>query len=52
MHVHRFLKAVNADVESNFQKSTLKVESNHLWILVDKQWVDVWISWDHLQPVT
>lgn len=38
MYVHHLPKAVNTEVESNSLKSTIKAESNHLWVLFDKQW--------------
>lgn len=36
MHVCHLLNIANTEVESNVLNSTIEVESNHLWLLVDK----------------
>lgn len=38
MFVYHLLEVVNTEVKNNFLKFTVKVESNHLRILLDKQW--------------
>ena len=38
MQVNHLLKAADTEVKNSFLESSVKVESNHLWILVDKQW--------------
>lgn len=55
-YVCHLLKAeIQTEVESHLLKSTMKVESNHLWILVNKQWCllsgPVRISWSQRQPL-
>lgn len=37
IHVYHLLKAAVKEVESNLLKSTINVDSKHLWVLVEKQ---------------
>lgn len=46
MPVHHLLRAANTEVESNFLKNAIKVESNHCgyWL--------IWVSWSQrLNPM-